>query len=150
MGRLPVRHTFEDAVTAVFEERTRDFSDGLRELLEELWREGVKLGIYLERERQPVPEGLFEKPPRRRRMANDPRREPGKLVQLREAKEKIVDQADELALEVEHHIDYEPTLALGGEELAKARHRYLQQTGHIERQLSELLAYVRQFRIHSF
>lgn len=40
---------FERALEHVFEDRVRDFSNDLRELLEKLWLEGVQQGRHLER-----------------------------------------------------------------------------------------------------
>ena len=43
---------FERDLEAVFEDRARDFSSELRQLLEQLWLEGVREGRSLERQDQ--------------------------------------------------------------------------------------------------
>lgn len=143
---------FDEALREVFEGREAQFSSELRTMLRFLWASGVRLGLYLERERKPVPPGIFQKPPRRRKKVedDDPRREPGKLDQLVKAKEAVIEKAEELSVELEHQLDYEPTLGLGGTELAKARHRFLSQVGKIDQALTKLLADVQHFRIHSY
>lgn len=142
---------FEQALQEVFEGRQGQFSDELREMLRLLWGSGVRLGLYLERERKPVPVGIFEKPPRRRKVReDDPRRKPGKLDELIKAKDDVVEKTEDLAIELEHQLDYEPTLGLGGQELLKARHRFLGQVHKIDVELDRLLEAVRRFQIHSY
>lgn len=143
---------FDQALREVFEGREAQFSSELRTMLRLLWASGVRLGLYLERERKEVPPGIFEKPPRRRKKVqeDDVRRQPGKLAELAKAKEKVIEKAEDLSVELEHQLDYEPTLGLGGQELLKARHRFLGQVHKIDQVLTKLLADVRQFKIHSY
>lgn len=143
---------FEQALREIFEGREDQFSDDLRLTLRHLWASGVRLGLYLERERKDVPPGIFEKPPRRRRKIedDDPRRKPGKIEELQKARDALVEKAEELSVEIERQLDYEPTLGLGGVELMKARHRFLSQTHKLDAALERMLSDVRRFRVHSY
>jgi len=140
--------TLEEALEQVFEERVREFSPELRDLLQQLWREGVKLGLYLERERQEVPAGIFATPPPPRGPVptDDPRRVPGRLEELKQAKDRLVEKTESLAFEIERYLDYTPTLGLGDVELTKARHRYNVHVTQIDSGLDRLVALMRDFK----
>lgn len=143
---------FEEILLDVFDERASNFSDELREMLKQLWREGVKQGLYLERERLPVPKDILKRRPPRNpeKIDEDPRTAPGKVAELETVVENIVQQAESLVCKIESNLDVGPTLALRGEELLKARHRFHTQADKLARDLAALTQFVDRFKIHSF
>lgn len=140
--------TLEEALEKVFEERVREFSPELQDLLRQLWREGVKLGLYLEREREEMPGGIFDAPPPPRSpvATDDPRRVPGRLGELKQAKDRLIEKSENLSLEIERCLDYTPTLGLGDVELTKARHRYNVHVAQVDTGLERLVTLVRNFK----
>jgi len=133
----------------VLGDKSREISPDLRERLRLLWREGVKTGLYLEREQQPVPESLFTKWESRRvapREEIDPRREPGKYAELLDAKDRLVLRIEELAILIEHELSPERTLGVGGVDLAKARHKFLTRVQQVSRAVDRLHKTVWGFR----
>jgi hypothetical protein len=144
---------FDETLKDIFDERAAAFSGDLREMLKELWREGVKHGLYLERERLPVPKDILTRRPRRKPVEeaeNDPRTAPGKVAELEAMVEMLIDKADTLSIKIEANLDCSPTLALRGVELMKARHRFLAQADKLDRELSEMIRFVEAFQIHSY
>ena len=133
----------EEMLQDVFGERHAEFSDDLRARLRRVYHEGVKVGLYLERERMPVPPEVFEVWERAEVLPADPRRAPGRLAELDEAKKTLIDLIDTLGLEVEHCLRPERTLGLGGEELAKGRHQFLVLTQALLRTVDRALTTVR-------
>jgi hypothetical protein len=145
---------FDETLGDVFGERTGSLSEDLREMLKELWREGVKYGLYLERERLPVPKDILARRPRRKQetesQEEDPRTAPGKIAELEKVVEKLVDKAEVLSGKIEANLDFSPTLALRGVDLMKARHRFLTQAEKLDRDLNALIHFVEGFQIHSY
>lgn len=150
----------DEALEKVFEDRVREFSPELRLLLRQLWCEGVRRGLYLEREDLPVPTEIIEMTrPKVRPLSSEKDdlrpveekvREPGHLEELQQVKDALIERTEELACVMESQIDYGPTVALKGRELVKARHRYLGQVGQLRAQVEAMLERVRRFSIHSF
>lgn len=143
---------FDESIREIFGERCAEFNDDLRELLRETWREGVRMGLYLERERKPVPKDILtRRPPRKTELVeDDPRTRPGKVAELEKIVENLVDKAETLSVKVESNLDFTPTLGLRGIELTKARHRFVTQAEKLDRELSSLIQFVEGFQIHSF
>ena len=148
---MGMRKTFEEALKHAFAERADDFSGDLKEMLCAMWSDGVRTGLYLEREDLEVPEEVLDAPERvvGERNVEEVRRQPGKTAELETEVERLVEFAEEVALEIERRADPGPTLAMKGTELIKGRHRFLQQLEQIRRKLNEARTLARNFRIHS-
>ena len=138
--------SLEEVLPDVFGERFEEFSEDLRVRLGHVYHEGVKTGLYLERERMPVPPEVFEVWEHSESLPEDPRRAPGRLAELEEAKKTLLDLIDTLGLEAEHCLRPERTLGLGGDELAKARHQFLVLTQSLMRTVDRALTTVRGVR----
>lgn len=137
--------SFDEVLPDVFGERHTEFSPVLRERLEQVYREGLKQGLYLEREHLPVPEEVFkvwERP--NTPSEGDPRRAPGRLGELDEAKKTLIELIETLAIEVDHCFRPERTLGLGGDDLAKGRHQFLTRTQTLMRTVDRALTSVRE------
>lgn len=127
----------------VFGPRFDEFSEDLQMRLRRVYHEGIKQGLYLERERLPVPPEVFETWERPETAPADPRRAPGRLAELDEAKKTLLELVETLGLEVEHCLQPDKTLGLGGDDLAKARHQFLTLTRAITRAIDRVLVTVR-------
>ena len=131
----------------VFGPRFDEFSEDLQTRLRQVYREGIKQGLYLERERLPVPPEVFETWGRSEEVSpSDPRRVPGRLAELDEAKKTLIELIETLGLEVEHCLRPERTLGLGGDDLAKGRHQFLVVTQALCRTINRALDTVRSKR----
>lgn len=132
----------------VFGARFEEFSEDLQERLRQVYREGVKQGLYLERERLPVPPDVFETWEREEIPLNpeDTRRTPGRLGELESAKKTLLELVDTLGLEIEHCLRPECTLGLGGDALAKKRHQFFTITQALCRTVNRSLDTVKAHR----
>ena len=148
-----MRKTFEEALEHSFGDRAAEFSSDLRDMLCAVWSDGVRTGLYLEREGLEVPPEVGSVPERvakeRQNMEEDPRTAPGKVQALEAEAERLALLAEDVSLEIERRVDPGPTLAMKGVELSKGVHRFRQQCEQIRRKLQEALALARKFRIHS-
>lgn len=138
---------FDEVLLDVFGEKSREFSEDLRARVRQIHREGIKVGLYLERERLPVPQDVFdvwERPAEP--VPEDPRRAPGRYGEIEHAKTELVEAIEDLAIEVEHRIQPERTLGAGGVDLVKARHQLLTQIMQLTRAIGRLAKQVREFR----
>lgn len=139
---------FDEVLQDVFGPKARTFSEDLRARIRQIHREGIKVGLYLERERLPVPQDVFEvweRPPEAE-APEDPRRAPGRYAEVEHAKTELVEAIENLAVEVERRIQPERTLGAGGVDLAKARHQLLTQIVQLARAVERLAKRVREFR----
>lgn len=142
---------FEVVLQGFFGERAREFSESLRASLKQVWYEGIKHGIYLEREQQPIPEGLLAGVAGLPAPAEDlPRPATGTAADLEEVVEKLVDKAETLSIKIENNLDVTPAMLLEGVERMKARHRFLSQAEKLNRDLNEMIRFVDGFKVHSY
>lgn len=72
------------------------------------------------------------------------------LVQLLKVRDKLVDQAESLSIQLETQMNPGPAASLEGDEQAKARHLFLSQAKKIETQLNKLTVLVNNFRVHIY
>lgn len=135
---------FDEVLPDVFGPRCAEFSPDLLDRLRQMHREGVKTGLYLEREQLTVPPDVFEVWERPETAPADPRRAPGRLGELDEAKKDLLDLVETLTLEIDHCLRPERTLGVSGDELAKARHQFLTRTQALTRTLNRTLTTVRE------
>ena len=142
---IPNMKDMNEVLPDVFGSRFEEFSEDLRMRLRQVYREGIKQGLYLERERLPVPAEIFEVWERPEIPLNpeDTRRTPGRLGELESAKKILLDLIDTLGLEIEHGLRPERTLGLGGEDLAKGRHQFFVLTQSLCRAANRMLNTVR-------
>jgi hypothetical protein len=137
---------FDDVILDVFGSRSAEFSPSLREHLRQLHREGIKQGMYREREHLPAPEGLFdvwERPSEDLDIEADPRRAPGKIGELEQAKEQLIHRIDDLAVEVDNRVQPNRTLGLRGKDLAIERHKIWTQIDALRRQVERMIQKLR-------
>lgn len=138
---------FDDVLLEVFGPRCGEFGPDLRSRLEQLHREGIKAGLYLERERMPVPPEVFAKWERPEDAdPEDPREAPGRLTELAQVQARVVERVEELAVEVDRNDMAVRTLGFHGDDLARARHQCLVRLEQVERQVIRMLAEVRKWR----
>ena len=140
---------FESLLLDVLGEKSLTVSPDLRGRLRVLWREGVQDGLFLERERKEVPAEVFTKwEPRKAETLPDdhPSRAPGKYQELQDAKHRLVIQIEELGIEVEHELNPERTLGVGGVDLVKARHKFLTRVQQLSRAIERLQETLAGFR----
>ena len=137
-----VEHNIDFAIVLgeVFGPRSKEFSDGTRELLQEMWHRGIEFGTYARNEKVEVPEEVVV-PPRFKTRATK------KVADMRETKEKLVEAAETVALRLEHSVDPSPIERLEGNDLTKAVHNFLTRTSRIELKLAELLREAEKFRV---
>lgn len=136
--------SFDEVLQDVFGKRHTEFSPDLRARLQQMYREGVKSGLYMERERLPVPPEIFEVWERPEELPADPRQAPGRLGELDEAKSVLIELIETLAVEVDRCFRPERTLGDKGEALAKSRHQFLTRTQALMRTISKSLDTVRE------
>ena len=138
---------FHDVLRDVFGPRCEDFGPDLRSRLEQLHREGIKAGLYMERERMPVPPEVFAKWERPEDAdPEDPREAPGRLAELDEVQARVIDKLEDLVVEVDRNEMATRTLGFHGDDLARARHQFHVRLESVERQVDRMLAEVRRWR----
>ena len=69
------------------------------------------------------------------------------LVRLRE---RLVEKAEELSIQLEHQLDPMPATRLKGTERQKAQHLFISQSKKIEAELNKLLRLAEKFRVHIY
>lgn len=138
---------FHDVLLEVFGPRCEDFGPDLRSRLEQLHREGIKAGLYMERERMPVPPEVFAKWERPEDAdPEDPREAPGRLAELAQMQARVVERVEELAVEVDRNDMATRTLGFHGDDLARARHQCFVRLEQVERQVIRMIGEVRRWR----
>lgn len=143
---MPVRE-FQDVLTEIFGPRSKEFGPDLRSRLIQLHREGVKAGLYMERERLDVPPEIFEKWERPEdQKVEDPREAPGRVRELEAMQTRVIDKLESLCVEIERHDGASRTLGFHGDDLARAREQEMVRLESIERQTVRMIAEVRKWR----
>lgn len=134
----------QDVLQEVFGDRWAEFSPDLRARLEQVHREGIKAGLYMERERLDVPSEVFDKWERPEEPEpEDPREAPGRLAELEAVKAQVVEDLETLAAEVDRSDMVTRTVAFHGEDLARARHQFHVRLEALRRKVSRMLAEIR-------
>lgn len=136
---------FPDVLLEIFGPRAEEFSPDLRERLTQLHREGIKAGLYMERERLPVPPDVFDEW-KRPEVPEDPRAAPGRLAELETVRDQLVERIESLAVELERDESISRTLQFRGDDLARAQHQIRVRLEAIDRQVSRMLAEIRRWR----
>lgn len=143
---MPVRE-FQDVLREVFGPRCDDFGPDLRSRLVQLHREGIKAGLYMERERLDVPPEVFEKWERPEEVEpEDPREAPGRVAELEAVQNRVVESLETLAAEVDRCEMATRTLGFHGDDLARARHQFHVRLEQLERQVGRMRAQVRTWK----
>lgn len=147
---------FDENLHEIFGARSAELSNDLRGMLRQLWKEGVKLGLYMEREQKNVPPDIFAQwKPRTKEetqaiVEKDPRVAPGKTAEFEKSIEKLVEKTETLAAKIESNVDPSPTLGLHGDELLKARHKLWAQIKKLDREITKLTEFVDSFGVWAY
>lgn len=144
---MPVRE-FQDVLAEVFGPRSTEFGPDLMSRLQQLHREGIKNGLYMEREKLDVPSEVFDKweRPEDQEEVEDPRAAPGRIRELEIVQGRVVEKLESLAGEVDQHDGAARTAGFHGDDLARAREQFLVRLESIERQTDRMRAEVRKWR----
>lgn len=120
-------------------------SPDLQERLRQVYREGVRRGLHMEREHLDVPPAIFEEWDHGPR-TEDPRRAPGRYAELEDLKLALVEGIENLVTDVELCLRPEKSLGVGGIELTKTRHQFFARADGLARKIGELRTEVRKWR----
>lgn len=137
---------FDEVLPDVFGERHSEFGPDLRARLLQVYREGIKAGLYMERERLEVPADVFEVWERPESLPEDPREAPGRLGELEVERAKLTDKLEALIVEIDRDPSITRTLALRGDDLARGRHQVLTRFAALIRGVDRMLERVRSWR----
>lgn len=132
-----------DVLSEVFGPRWEEFGPELRSRLTQLHREGIKAGLYMERERLPVPPEVFVQWVRPDKPTEDPRETPGRVMELEELQQRVVQNLEKLTIAVEQSTVATRTTGVRGHDLARAREQAKVQLEAWDRQVRRILEQVR-------
>jgi hypothetical protein len=134
------RADFMLVLEEVFGPRAEELSDDLRDLLHELWGRGVEAGVFAREHLRPLPEEIVVPP----RFGG---RSVKKAEEMQEAKAKLVEMAETVALRIENGVDPTGIARLEGDDVTKAVHNFLTYTARIEKRLADALREAERFRL---